>query len=214
MCSRSKHHLVWIVLGAVGLVLIGGRLAAAESSWYVAAQLGQSGSDAQFGAQHAKLVDDEADAAAVGVGYAVGRHLAVEAGYHELGSHRGFGSPCRASEPCIERLATLGLCAEGFECAQVLVPLDADIEGFSLALVPSWPVGEHISIRGKVGLMSWDGEISGGAAFGVIESLSGEDLLTGIGVQYDFSDSFGLVVSYEEVDLDVSWTSVGMNWRF
>ena len=146
MTPQMKSRRVWIVLGTVCLVLAGGRLWASESPWYVAARLGESSAEARFGSRHPKWVDDEASAVAVEVGYEVNRYLAVEAGVHDLGNHQGFGSPCRQTDDaCIERLATLGLCAEGFECTEVLTALDAEIEGLSLALVPSWPLGDRVS---------------------------------------------------------------------
>jgi len=214
MTPQTKLRRVWTVLGAVCLVLAGGRLRAEESPWYVAARLGEASIEAQFGARHAKAIDDEAGSAAVDVGYRVNRYLAVEAGYLDLGSHAGRGSPClQTDDACIERLAALGLCVEGFECTEVVAALEAEISGLSLALVPSWPIGERLSLRGKVGLMAWDADVAA-RGFGVEERFSSEELLTGVGLEYQFPGGLGILLQHEEVDLDASSTSLGLSWRF
>jgi hypothetical protein len=214
MSQQRKLRRVWTVLGVVCLVLAGGQLWAGESPWYVNARFGESSADAQFGSQHPKWIDDEASAVVVEAGYEVNRFLAVEGGFHDLGGLHGWGSPCRQSgEDCIQRLASFGLCVEGFECAQVMTDLDAEIAGFSLALVPSWPLGNRLSLRGKVGLMAWDGDVSA-PQFRETESFSGEDLLTGIGLQFSLPTGLGILLQHEEIDLDASSTSLGLSWHF
>lgn len=214
MSPRTKHHRLSTGLVLACLVLSGGQLWAEDSPWYVAARFGESSAEAQFGERHPKWVDDEGGTAAFDVGYEVNRYLAVEAGYHDLGSHGGWGSPCRQTDDaCIERLAALELCGEGFECAEILTAVDAELSGFSLALVPSWPFGDRVSLRGKVGLIAWDGDVAA-PGFGVSESFSGEELLAGVGVQYSFPGGLGVLLQHEELDLDVGATSLGVSWRF
>lgn len=214
MTPQTKTRRVWTVVGAVCLVLAGGRLCAADSPWYVAARFGEASAEARFGTRHPKRVDDKAGSAAAELGYRVNRYVAVEAGYHDLGSHTGFGSPClQTDDACIERLAGLGLCVEGFECTEVLTALDAEISGFSLALVPSWALGERLSLRGKVGLLAWDSNVST-RGFGQPESFSGEEIVAGIGLQYSLPSGLGVLLQHEELDLDLGVTSLGLSWEF
>jgi hypothetical protein len=214
---RSGKGLVTLgcTLAATVIVLSPGRAGASESPWYVEAAFGQASAEASLGSRHSKWIDDENGAATVALGYRVNRHLAIQAGYHDLGDHYAFGSPCRQTDDeCIQRLANLELCVEGTECAQVLLDLDADLSGFSLAAVPSWGVSERVSVRGKVGIMAWDSEVRGPLDFGPIESFTGEDLLLGIGLEYGFSSGLGLLLEYSELDLDVSTTALGVSWNF
>jgi hypothetical protein len=214
MSPQQAQFRLRIVLLMALLVLGGGRLWAGESSWYVTARFGASSAETDLGARNTKQIDDEAGAAAVEIGYEVNRYLAVEAGYQNLGSHAGRGVPClQTDDRCLERLATLGLCAQGFDCTEVLTALDADFSGLSLALVPSWPVNDRFSLQGKVGLISWDGDVTA-PVFGTTERFSGEDLLAGLGVEYSFPSGLGILAQHEELDLDVGATSLGIRWRF
>lgn len=214
MSPLNRPFRFWPVLAAASLVLGGGHLWAGESPWYVAARVGEASAEARLGARHPQSIDDEAASAAVDLGYRVNRYLAVEAGYQDLGSHSGFGSPCRQSDDsCIERLAGLGLCVEGSECAEIVTALDADLSGLSLALVPTLPLGERLSLRGKVGLIAWDGDVAA-PRFGAIERFSGEDLVLGVGLEYGFPGGLGLQLQHEELDLDAAATTLGLRWRF
>ena len=91
--------------------------------------------------------------------------------------------------------------------------LETEITGFSLALVPSWSVTDRFAFFGKAGVISWDASVSA-KSFGQIETLSGEDLLTGAGLRYDFSSGLGLLIEYQEMDLGVVSTALGLRWRF
>ena len=214
MSPPRAHHRCWIALALVAFVLGGGQVWAGESPWYVTARFGEASAEAQLGDRHPQRIDDEAGSAAVDVGYEINRYLAVEAGYQDLGSHAGFGSPClQTDDACIERLAGLGLCVEGSECAEILAALNADFSGLSVALLPTWPVTERLAVRGKIGLMAWDGDVTA-VSFGVSERFSSEDLLTGLGVLYSFPGGLGILIQHEELDLDAGTTSLGLRWRF
>lgn len=224
MSVYTMRPRILTVIGFAGLVLAGGQAWAGESPWYVAARLGDAAVNARLGSQHPKRLDDQAGAGAVEVGYAVNRYLAVEFGYQDLGSHAGVGSACRQGDDvCIERLATLGLCVEGFDCTLAVAELEGDVDGFSLALVPSWPLGERLSLRGKVGVIAWDADVAArrGSVFAASgsptirngELFSGRDLLAGLGLHYSFPNGLGLLLQFETFDL-AGTTSLGVSWRF
>lgn len=225
MRVRSKQRRIPAVIAFVGLVLAGGQLPADDSPWYVAARFGDADVEARLGSQPVRRIDGEDGAAAVEVGYALNRHLAVEFGYQDLGRHTGTGSPCTpADEVCIQRLASLGLCVEGFSCTEVYPALEADVDGFSLALVPSLPIGKRLSLRGKAGVIAWDTDVvvaggsivpaSGSRTTRDGELFSSRDLLAGVGVQYSFPSGLGVLLQHETFDLDAETTSLGVSWRF
>jgi hypothetical protein len=181
----------------------------------VAAGWGQAEVEARLGSRHPRVVEDDDAVAAVIAGYEVHRYLAVQVSYRDLGSFSGFGAPCAQDvEACIERLAELGLCVEGSECAEVLLGLETKLTSVGLALIPQWRVSDRLSMRGKVGVVAWDSEIHGPAGFGRIESLSGDGLVLGVGVLYELASGLGVLLEYDEVDLDLSSAVVGVSWRF
>lgn len=211
---RTVQRITTGAVAGVVLLALGSMAYAGDSPWYVVASVGESDAEARFGSRHPKRIADDQEAVALAVGYAVRPWLSVEGGYHDLGTHRGFGSPCRESDDaCIERLAQLNLCIEGFDCTEVSTNLDADVSGLSLAAVPRWPVTEELSVFGTVGVMAWDSEVEA-PSFGRIGDFSGEDLLLGVGLRYDLPSGLGLAAQYAELDLDIRWTSFGLAWRF
>ena len=199
--------------GLVASVAAASPVSAGDSSWYAEVKLGQSSLDAEFGERHVKFFNDgSAAAASVEGGYAFNRYLAVQAGYHELGEYQGTGSGCPDNvDACVERLA---LCAEGTECVEVLVPLEATASGLSLSMVPRWPVSDRFSIFGKLGVIDWDVDVSGGFSNERIEGFSDRVLLTGIGVRYDFPTGLSAVLEYQHLDFDSDSTSLGVGWHF
>lgn len=185
--------------------------AAGDGPWSVEIKSGTAEVEGTLGSRHLKFLDSDDGALALALGYRVNRYLSVQAGYSDLGDQGGFGSPCsEADEFCIESLA---LCVEGTECTLVAVPIDADLTGFSLAALPTWPVSDRFSIFGKVGVMSWESEASS-PSFGRIDSYSGEDLILGVGLRYEFPGGLGVVVEHEEFDFDATTTVIGASWRF
>lgn len=225
MTPQAVQSRIVTVIAFVGLVLGGGQARAGDSPWYVTARLGETSVDALLGSGPFKRLDDRATAAAIDVGYAINRHLAVELGYQDLGSHAGFGSPCpQGDDRCIERLATLGLCAEGFDCTRVVADLEGEVDGISLALVPIWPLGERLSLRGKAGVIAWDADVAVTRGQLFVDSasrvtregelFSSRDLLAGLGLEYSFPNGLGLLLQHETFDLDADTTSLGVSWRF
>lgn len=202
-------------------VLVSTAVEAGESRWYVQGTVGQAGLDGSFGPRFQKVFDDEEVSATLGVGYSLNPYLAVEAGYHDLGSHAGFGSPCPVGvDVCIERLVDLGLCVAGSaDCVDtlVLIPVEADLTGWSLSAVPSWRFSDRFSVYGRVGIIDWESDVSSNFPSipnATIDTFSDQELLTGIGFRYGFPSGLGLLLEYEQFDLDVVSTHVGVHWRF
>lgn len=211
--TRSAAGARLLALG--WLLLFPGLARSAEREWSLTVGLGRAETEALFGSRHLKSIADDDQTAVLAVGRDLGRFLAVEAGYQDFGNFAGFGSPCAEStETCIERLATLGICAEGTDCTRVVIDLNAEIRGYSLAVVPKWPLSERLALRGKLGVMAWDGELRGGQGFGRIEDPSGEELLVGVGLQYDFESGVGLSLQHDRFELDLESTLFGIHWKF
>ena len=218
--SNSVRYRASVLL-AGALVAGGDPLKADERGWQVELELGRSSLESSFGARHPKRFDDQADASSVEVGYLFNRHVGIQAGYHELGSFEGTGSPCPDDvDACIERLGLQphALCVEGAPCVELLAPIEAEVTGWSLAVVPSWPFTERISGFAKLGALAWDTDLFSEQAVTAhgreFDTFSSTDPLAGIGLSYRFGTRLGAVAEYRRLDLDLASTSLGINWRF
>jgi opacity protein-like surface antigen len=195
-----------LLLAAV--VLAGsGPLAADPSGWRVGIKLGRSSFEQSFGEeQRHKSFDDRADASAVEIAYFFNEYVGVQAGYHDLGAFRGTGSSCPFDpRTCREILALFAPAA-----------VEAEVTGWSLAVMPSWPLTPQLSAYGKLGVFGRDTELSsdvqlvdGGRDF---DRVSDTDLLTGVGLHYRFGERLGALVEYERAELDA--VGLGLTWSF
>ncbi len=219
MSGTSRALLGWVVLMALS-VSQPPPILAEPSGWSVDLKYGRGSLDDAFGTRHVKTFDDRAAAVGVEFGYRFNKYLGLQVGYQDFGAFDGLGSPCPDGfDACIERLAdeSFGLCIEGRQCLEVLVPLEAEVSGWSLALAPSWPFTERWSAFGKVGVLEWESDLSARPPFagiGRFDSTSSTDLLTGVGLRYRFAGNLGALVEYQRLDLDLGSTTLGVTWNF
>ena len=225
--SRQPRNVAWAVwTGWIVALLIGlsAQPAGAEDSrWYLKAWSGQADIDLHLNEGRVNYVVDDGGAMSLEVGYQLHKFVAIQVGYHDFGEHMGYGSPCPdPADACIERLATelgttpseIALCAEGRDCLfpEILVPVSGDLDALSVSVVPRWPVTEHFSIYGKVGILDWDFQLSGGGLS--YQDSSESKLLTGVGLEYLFTKGLTLGLEYQRTDSDVEAASLGLGWRF
>lgn len=190
-----------IALLAIGLA--GSPVAADDSRWYLDGQVGQSSYQTKIDGAH-WVFDDDDRSATFEVGFIVNPYLAIEAGYHDLGTFDGRGSACARGVPCVD--------------LDFLVDVVADVSGLSLAAVPTYPINDRLSVYAKVGLIDWTVDVSLGEGAlllrGQIDSLSGQDLLVAAGARYEFGRGFGLAIEHQEYDFDVQSTVLGLSYSF
>ncbi len=202
-------------------------LAAEEPGWYLEGQFGEATLDTQLGVRRAKFFDDEDSTAILEVGYSVNRYFAVQAGFLDLGEFTGNGALCpEDADVCIESLLdrlvaafpgldpqVLSLCVEGGVCDLVAVPLTAEVSAWSLSAIPRLPLGDRLTIRGRVGVVAWETDISAGFGLGRFDGFSDEDLMAGVGVEVKMVERLSAVVEYRTTDFDIDLVSVGVSWR-
>ena len=94
-----------------------------------------------------------------------------------------------------------------------------DVWGYNLSAVLSFPLGERVSIFGKLGLFLWESEVSdvtGGAAFA--ETVRGWDGGSfGIGAAWNFARNLSARVEWEQLPLgssDARLFSLGLQYNF
>lgn len=175
--------------------------AEALGPFYVAGKLGDTSVDAELGESLRKVIDGDDDSWSIALGLRLGRHLAFQIEYHDLGRAPGSGPPC----------------PDGAEvCPEVLVPLAADSTALSLSVLPHLRLTRGLSLYGKLGLVSWDSEIEEILDTGdrFIEEFDDEDLLWGGGLRLGLPGPFGFFAEYERLADQFDTVSLGATLGF
>lgn len=119
-------------------------------------------------------------------GYEFNQYLSLEGGYADLGESDAD-------------TIVLG----------IPVSADAEITGFFLSGIASWPINDSFSVFGKLGAIYWDVETDAdGGGISVSEDENGTDLMFGVGAQYDFTDNIGIRAEWERFN-DVGDSDTG-----
>jgi hypothetical protein len=198
MPRRSLQYLILIAIAAT--VLLPSSLLATSNGFYVSWKFGSTDADADIGDTFDQVLDGDEDSEAYELGYRFTRFWAVQAAYHDFGSIEGFLDPC----------------PEGAEvCPEVLFPIAGDTKAYSLTIVPQLPLGNRLSIFGKVGLVAWETEVEAASgAEELVDDFDDEDLIFGVGVRFKLFGSFEVFGEWESIASDIETTSVGLTFQF
>lgn len=198
--SRSSRFPAVLAL----LMLAATAARAGDSPWFARAKFGQAEADAKLGEPvFGRRIDDDDGTAAIELGYRFGPHLAVQAGYHDLGEYEALEYPCPPGDVCPEVGGTIP-----FELATV------ELTGVSLALVPRLPLGERFSAFAKAGVIDWEAKLVSDVGGRTIDTFDDRDLLLGVGVGYDLPSGLGFQLELEGFELDARALTAGIGWRF
>lgn len=113
---------------------------------------------------------DNSQAWTLGLGWRFSKYFSVEGGYNDLGDYEGTG-------PAIGG------------------PLNSDITSLEVGMAAKIPFGRSpLFGQARVGVHNWEATVSN---FETSSKLDGTDAYYGVGIGYDFSPQFGVVLSYE-----------------
>jgi OOP family OmpA-OmpF porin len=172
-----------------------------QRGWYAGISAGQSSADVGqnglvvIGATASTVTVEDSDTGyKVYGGYRFGRHLAVEAGYVDLGS---FGATRHVTSPGIGS-----------------VKAETSVSGIFGQAVGILPLGERFSLFGTAGLFANEVKTTLSSTGGVVlvgqRSASNSDVNAklGVGAGFDFTRNFGVRVEWERY-FEVGDESVG-----
>jgi opacity protein-like surface antigen len=172
---------------------------AADSGFYASVGVGRAHSERSVSSFESFDGDDFSYE--LGVGYRFGRHLAIQAAWHDFG---GVGAIIN----CPPEL----LCIADPGTNVVPTVLDeASVDGLSLQLVGTLPLAElPVELFAKAGAMRWDSDWRHNPGL----NESGTDFMYGLGVNWNAGDRWSLQLAYQDVDLDVRSFNLGASFRF
>jgi hypothetical protein len=200
MRSRSTAISLSVALTAAVALLAPARAGAHEPGLYVSLKLGTTDVDSSIGDAFDNVIDGDDDSKTLEVGFRWSRYFAIQGGYHDFGEIPGFGSPCdEDAEVCIP----------------VEVPVESEIKAYSLSIVPQFPLGNRLSVFGKVGVVALESEVrdvDGTRDF--LEEVSEEDVMWGAGLRLGILGPIQLFYEYEGIGSDFETQSFGATWQF
>lgn len=197
--SSMPRFLPAAATGAIALVtLLTAAPATAERELYVGFHLGRS--DVEVNADDAldQILDGDGNSRAYEIGFKFNDNFAVEAAWHDLSEVDGAVRPC----------------AEGVPCSDI--PIRGKISVLSLAIVPRYAITGRVSIFAKVGLVSWGADLEDALDdFDVtLDDLDEEDLVYGVGAEFQLLGRLSLVGRFESIGGDIETVSVGARVGF
>ncbi len=197
--SSMPRFLLAAAPGALAFaMLLTAAPAAAEREFYVGFHLGRT--DVEVNADDAldQILDGDGNSQAYEIGFKFNDNFAVEATYHDLSEVDGAIRPC----------------AEGVPCSDI--PIRGKINVLSLAIVPQYPITSRISIFAKIGVVSWGADLEDALDdFDVaLDDLDEEDLVYGVGAEFQLLGRLSLVGRFESIGGDIETVSVGARLGF
>lgn len=197
--SSMPRFLPAATTGALALVmLLTASPAAAQREFYVGFHLGRT--DVEVNADDAldQILDGDGNSRAYEIGFKFNDNFAVEAAYHDLSEVDGAVRPC----------------AEGVPCSDI--PIRGKINVLSVAIVPQYAITGRISVFAKVGIVSWGADLEDALDdFDVtLDDLDEEDLVYGVGAEFQLLGRLSLVGRFESIGGDIETVSAGVRLGF
>lgn len=194
---RPSHLAIFLFVGLAALA----PSAEALVPIYATGKLGSTDTGIAPATGFDRVLDGDDNSWSVGLGFKLGKRLAIQAEYHDLGSVPGFGSPCPPGAEV---------------CVAVVVPLEADSTALSVSLLPHLSLTRNVRIYGKLGFVSWSSDVSeiGDAARRFIEELDDNELIYGAGLRVLIPGPFDFFAEYERIADVFDTAAIGVTWGF
>lgn len=145
-----------------------------------------------------RLFKDDDEGWSLGVGFHIGDYLAIEGTYHDLGTARE-DSIC--DQPDVA-------------CIQLVAPSSVDSTAVAISVLPHWPVTEHFSIYGRVGIATWESDIRESFAGTSLKNIDEEEFIFGVGVRLEIVGPFGAFAEYSRIADTFETVSLGATLGF
>jgi len=179
--------------------------------WSVGGMIGQSDfggiSDACFGGA-CDNVDDSDTFAGINIAYAFSKSWGIELGYMDFGT-ASITNDRQTSIPFLDRSINLNFSTNA----------ELDASAVYIAIKGRTYLTEKWSLSGRIGVGSLDVEAKATASgFGTTLATAGlsekeEELLAGLSIDYNFTDSFSTGLRYDDID-DASAISLNLLYSF
>lgn len=171
--------------------------ARAAGPFYVTGAIANASTDLDVTADFQRLIDDDDEGWSLGVGFHIGRHLAIEGVYHD------YGTALESS-----------ICSDDVLCIALVAPIEADSSAVTVSVLPHWPINDLVSVYGRIGVASWESDVSEAFSDFRFESVDDQDLVYGAGVRFTIAGPIGAFAEISRVADTFETVSLGATWGF
>ncbi len=195
-----RRALVTITL-LLGVAALGLAPAAEAGPFYFFGKLGSTDTSVDVSTALPGIIDGDDNSKGFGLGLKVGRHLAFQAEYHDLGNALGGAAACPI---------------EGGPCVPNGLPVEADSSAISVTILPHLLLTRRLQLYGKLGVVSWDSDISvvGEIAGDLFAKRSEEELVYGAGLRLEIPGPLDAFAEYERIADSFETVAIGATWGF
>lgn len=187
-----------ISLAALGLAALFPAAAAAGGPLYATGAILNASTDIDVQKDFGRLFKDDDEGWSLGVGFHLGKHLAIEGTYYDFGTAQE-DSIC--SDP------------EVF-CAALVAPSSVDSTAVAVSILPHWPLTEHVSVYGRFGIASWESDVRESFAGASLRNLDDQEFVFGAGVRVAVLGPLGAFAEYSRIADTFETVSLGATLGF
>ena len=145
-----------------------------------------------------RLFDDDDEGWSFGVGFKISDRLSIEGTYLDLGS-----------------ALELSICSDPeVLCAALVAPAVTDSTAITVSVLPQWPLTEHFTLYGRLGVATWESDITESFAGGSLKSIDSEDFIIGAGVRLAVLGPLGAYAEFSRIADSFETVSVGATLGF
>jgi opacity protein-like surface antigen len=145
-----------------------------------------------------RLFDDDDDGWSLGVGFHISEHLAIEGTYYDLGSAEELSICSNPEVLCIVPPAEL-----------LIPPATVDSTAITISVLPQWPLTEHFSIYGRLGIATWESDVTQAFAGTRLDTIDDEEFILGAGVRFEILGPLGAFAEVSRIADTFETVSLG-----
>jgi len=158
-----------------------------------------------------RLIDDDDNGKSFGVGFHIGKHLAIEGTYYDLGTAQEL-SIC--SDPEVLCVAQPPCSDPEMPCAALVAPAMVDSTAITVSVLPHWPLTEHLSIYGRLGIATWESDVTEAFAGTTTRNISDEEFIFGAGIRLEVLGPLGAFAEVSRIADTFETVSLGATLGF
>lgn len=145
-----------------------------------------------------RLIDDDDEGKSFGIGFHISEHLAIEGTYYDLGIAQ---QPSTCSDPEIL-------------CVALVAPAMVDSTAITVSVLPHWPLTKYLSIYGRLGIATWESDVTEAFAVTTSRNISDQEFIFGAGIRLEVLGPLGAFAEVSRIADTFETVSLGATLGF